>query len=228
MKIIRKYEYFQKYKTHHKPYGHLPPKNVSQVQPWDEVPVDMIGPWKIIVNNFEYQFRAVTCIDSIINLPEVIRVDNAKSKTVANAFEDGWLSRYHKPRKYIHDNGNEFLGPEFMSMLAKNNIKSVPTTVKNPQSNDVVERLHQTLKTTIAISSKENPPTSFEEVSSLIHRECASAQFAMRATVHSHNKLSPIEMAFGRHILYPFSKQVDWQQILNRKQEFFLILGLVI
>ena len=145
------------------------------MQLWDKVHVDMIGPWKIIVNNFEYQFRAVTCIDSIINLPEVIRVDNAKSKTVANAFEDGWLSRYHKPRKYIHDNGNEFLGPEFMSMLAKNNIKSVPTTVKNPQSNDVVERLHQTLKTTIAISLKENPPTSFEEVSSLIHRKCALA-----------------------------------------------------
>ena len=179
----------------------------------------MIGPWKAIVNNFEYQFRAVTCIDSIINLPEVIPVENAKSHTVANAFEDGCLSRYPRPRKCIHDNGNEFLSPEFMSMLAKNNIQSVPTTVKNPQSNAVVERLHQTLKTTIAISLKENPPTSFDEVSSLIQRKCASAQFAIRATVHSHNKLSPSEMAFGRHMLYPFSKQVDWKQVMDRKQQ---------
>ena len=171
------------------------------------------------MNNFEYQFRAVTCIDSTINLPEVIPVDNAKSKTVANVFKDGWLSRYPKPRKCIHDNGNELLGPEFMSMLAKNNIKSVPTKVKNPQSNAVLEKLHQTLKTTITISLKENPSTSFEEVSSLIHRKCASAQFAIGATVHSHNKLSPSEMAFGRYMLYPFSRQVDWQQILNRKQD---------
>ena len=26
-------------------------------------------------------------------------------------------------------------------------------------------------------------------------------------------------MAFGRHMLYPFSKQIDWEQILNRKQD---------
>ena len=26
-------------------------------------------------------------------------------------------------------------------------------------------------------------------------------------------------MAFGRHVLYPFSKQIDWKQILNRKQD---------
>ena len=119
----------------------------------------------------------------------------------------------------MHDNCNEFLGPEFIDMLSKNNIQSVPTTVKNPQSNAVVERLHQTLKTTIAISLSENPPTSFEEVSSLIHRKCAAAQFAIRATVHTHSKISPGEMSFGRHMLYPFSRQIDWQQIISRKQE---------
>ena len=178
----------------------------------------MIGPWKVIINSFEYQFRAVVCIDSIINLPEVIPVDNARSLTVANAFEDNWLSRYPKLRKCIHDNGNEFLGPEFLQMLSKNNIISVPTTVKNPQYNAVAERLHQTLKTTIAISLQENPPTSYEEVSSLIHRKCASAQFAIRATVNSHTKVSPGQLAFGRHMLYPFSKQIDWKQLLDCKQ----------
>ena len=122
MDVIRKYNFCQRYKIHHKPFGHLPPKNVSHVHPWDDVHVDMIGSWKVIVNNFEYQFRAVTCIDSIINMPEIIPVDNAKSNTVANAFEDGWLSRYPRPRKCIHNNGNEFLGPEFMQMLEKNNI----------------------------------------------------------------------------------------------------------
>ena len=114
--------------------------------------------------------------------------------------------------KCVHDNGNEFLGLEFLEMLSKNNIQSVPTTVKNPQSNAAVERLHKTLKTTIAISLNEDPPTSLEEVSSLIHRKCASAQFAIRATVHSHTKLSPGEMSFGRRMLYPFPGQIDWQQ----------------
>ena len=204
----------QKYKSLNRQYGHLPPKNVQHLEPWDEVHVDMIGPWKVTIN----QFKAVTCIDSVVNLPEVIPVENAKSKTEAEAFEDNWLSCYPRPRKCIHDNGSEFLGPEFLQMLTRNNIISVPTTVKNPQSNAIVERLHQTLKTTIVISLRENPPQSFEEVSSLISRKCAAAQYALRATIHSANKISPGEMAFGRHMLYPFSRQVDWNEILLRKQ----------
>ena len=92
----------------------------------------MICQWKVVINNFEYQFRAVTCIDAIISLPEIIPVEDTKSRTVSQAFEDNWLSRYPRPRKCIHDNGNEFLGPEFQQMLSKNNIISVPTTVKNP------------------------------------------------------------------------------------------------
>ena len=179
----------------------------------------MISTWKVTIIKLEYEFGAVTCIDSIINLPEVIPVENAKSQTVANAFEDHWLICYPKPRKCVHDNDNEFIGPEFLQMLQRNNITSVPITVKNHQSNAVVERLHQTPKTTIAVSLQENPPVSYEEVSSLIQCKCVAAQFSIRATIHSQIKSSPGEMAFGRHVLYPFSKQIDWKQILNRKQD---------
>ena len=77
----------------------------------------MIGPWKAVINKLEYQFRAVTCIDAVIDLPEVIPVEDDKSKIVANTFEDTWLSRYSSPRQCIHDNGNEFVGPEFWQIL---------------------------------------------------------------------------------------------------------------
>ena len=132
MEVVRKCPYWQKCKTVHRQFGHLPPKNIQHHSPLDEVHVDMIGAWKVTINKFEYQFRAVTCIDAIINLPEVIPVENAKSQTVANTFEDHWLSPYPKPRKCVYDNGNEFLGSEFLQMLQRYNITSVPTTVKNP------------------------------------------------------------------------------------------------
>ena len=119
----------------------------------------MIGPWKISINQFEYQFHAFTCIDPVIFLPEVIPVSSTSSKTVAEAFEDGWLSRYPTSTRCIYDNGNEFLGPAFTQMLQRNMIKSVPTTVKNPQANAIVERMHQSISTMIAISLNENPPT---------------------------------------------------------------------
>ena len=93
-----------------------------------------------------------------------------------------------------------------------------PYNSKNPQSNAIVERLQQTLNTIISISLIQNPPTSFEEVSSMVYRKCVSAQFAIRATRHSQHKFSPGEMAFGRHTRLPFSVQINWDDILRRKQ----------
>ena len=90
----------------------------------------MISPWKVNINNFEYQFRALTCINIIVGLPEVIPVENATSTTVSQVFEDNWLSRYPAPVRCLLDNGNKFLGPAFSSMLYKHKIKYVPITVK--------------------------------------------------------------------------------------------------
>ena len=73
-------------------YGHVLPKQVVYLAPWEEVWVDMIRPWKSAMNNFEYQFIALTCNNSIICIPEVILVENATSLLVSQAFEDGWLS----------------------------------------------------------------------------------------------------------------------------------------
>ena len=47
-------------------------------------------------------------------------------------------------------------------MLLKNNIKSVPISVKKPKANAIVERLHQTISTMIAITIQENPPRAFD------------------------------------------------------------------
>ena len=114
---VKIYLFCQKYKIYHRYYGHLPPKNVQHLNPWDKIHVDIV-PWKIIINKFVHQFRAVTYIDAVINLPEAINVDNARSKIVANACEDNWLSRYQypSPTRCIHNNGNELLGPDFVQM----------------------------------------------------------------------------------------------------------------
>ena len=173
----------------------------------------MIGPWRVTINQFEYEVRALTCVDSIIGLPEVIPVNNATSLVVAQAFENNWLSRYPVPTKCVYDNGNEFLGPAFTAMLRRNKIKSVPTTVKNPQSNAIVERMHQSISTMIAISLRENPPNKFEEVSSLVYSKYFAAQYAIRATVNTILKNTPGELAFGRSMLHPFPSKVDWSQL---------------
>ena len=170
--FVEKCVHCQRYNKQGQRHGHIPPKQVHHLNPWDEVCVDMIGHWKVTITQLEYTFRSFACINSVISLPEVILVGNATSQSVTHVFEDLWLRRYPFPSRCLHDNGNEFLGPEFSQMLKRNNIQSIPTTVINPQASAIVERMHQTISTMIVISLKENPPTKFEEVSSLVERKC--------------------------------------------------------
>ena len=88
IQFVQRCEYCQRFNKQTVKKGHVPPKQIRHLQPREEVAVDIIGPWKIVINNFEYQFRALTCIDTIIGMPEVIPVDNATSSSVAIAFED--------------------------------------------------------------------------------------------------------------------------------------------
>ena len=46
------------------------------------------------------------------------------------------------------------------------------TTVKNPQANAIVERMHQSISTMLAIGIQENPPRGFEEAATLVQRKC--------------------------------------------------------
>jgi transposase InsO family protein len=74
---------------------------------------------------------------------EVAEIKDKTSKGTAKILDQTWFCRYPRPKRCISDNGNEFLGKEFQELLQYYGVKSVPTTVKNPQAN-FVERVHQT------------------------------------------------------------------------------------
>ena len=81
--------------------------------PWSEVAVDLIGPWTININGEDIQFRAITFIDTVTNLPEFARINNKSSEHIGQKLEDVWCSQYPCPLKIIHDNGGEFTGEGF-------------------------------------------------------------------------------------------------------------------
>ena len=79
-----------------KEHGKLPAKQARLV-PWDEVHVDCIGPWTITASDgAEYKFNALTCIDPVTNLVDIIRLNgsNPKAGYCGQRFEICWLSRY--------------------------------------------------------------------------------------------------------------------------------------
>jgi hypothetical protein len=88
----------------------LPEREVRAI-PFEECAVDLIGPWIIQVRNRPYEFNALTVIDNVSNLVELVRIDEKTAAHVARKFAQVWLSRYPWPARCVHDNGGEFVGP---------------------------------------------------------------------------------------------------------------------
>ena len=99
----------------------------------------------------EFTFNALIFIDPVSNLVEIVRINNKTSQHISDQFSNTWLARYPSPNRCIFDNGGEFIGHEFQTLLNQNGIKPVPTTVKNPQSNGMCERMHQTFANVLRI-----------------------------------------------------------------------------
>ena len=50
-----------------------------QTAPWEEVAIDLIGPWMVKINNRKVEFNALACIDTASNMVDLIRIDNKTS-----------------------------------------------------------------------------------------------------------------------------------------------------
>jgi hypothetical protein len=54
-------------------YAHLPPREAALL-PWEEVALDLIGPWMVKVGQDAYDFFALTCIDHVSYLSDAIHL----------------------------------------------------------------------------------------------------------------------------------------------------------
>jgi transposase InsO family protein len=140
----------QRHKLAGRGYGLLPEREVC-VAPWEEVAIDLIGPWKVKVGNKLCKFNALTCIDTASNLVELVRIDNKTAAHTRDKFSQTWLCRYPRPTRCVHDKGGEFIGREFQWLLEMFSIKDICSTSKNPQSNAICERMHQTVENVLRI-----------------------------------------------------------------------------
>ena len=104
--------------------------------------MDSIGPWTVKVGHRNITFSALTIVDPVTNLTELVRIENKEAGHVARKFAQTWLSRYPWPQRCVHDNGGEFTGWEFQKLLEQCNIKDVPTTSRNPTANLICEKMH--------------------------------------------------------------------------------------
>jgi hypothetical protein len=156
--------------------------------------VDLIGPWVLQVHGNPYEFDALTVINTVTNLVELIRVDKKTSDIVARKYAQCWLSCYPWPQRCVHDPGGEF---KFQTLLQDCHIRDVCTSAKNPQSNAICKRMHQTVGNVLRTLLHGEPPQNIADAKEFVDKALSIAMHAMRAGIHSTLGSSPGSLVFN-------------------------------
>ena len=210
-------EHCQRNKLDGKGYGLLPEREI-RTMPFNECAVDLVGPWVVQVNGKPYEFFALTAIDTVTNLVELVRIDDKTSEHVARKFAQLWLARYPWPERCVHDNGGEFVGPAFSMLMQRCGIKDVNTTAKNPTANSICERMHQTVGNVLRTLLHGEPPRNISKAREFIDEALSIAMHAMRSGVHSTLGSSPGNLVFNRDMFLNIPLIADWEAITKKRE----------
>ena len=113
----------------------------------------------------------------------------------------------------MFDRGTAFMA-EFAKMCHNDyGLKRKPITTRNPQSNAIIERIHQAIGNIIGTF----------DVSNIVNNDpwsgiFAATMFAVRATYHTTLQASPMQLVFGRDAILNIRHVADWEHIRQRKQ----------
>ena len=224
-------------------YGKLPAKLVVMT-PWEALCVDLIGPYTLKgKDGSQIDFMCLTMIDpasswfEMVELPvmefitPVAETGKKGTKTHKNNITKGdyfdktstmishlvnktWFSRYPRCQHIIYDNGSEFK-LHFEALCDSYGIKRKPTSVKNPQANAILERVHQVIATMLRTAEID---MANSVAPSDIDTFLTNASWAIRSTYHTVLKASPGAAIFGRDMLFDIPYVADWSKIGDYRQ----------
>jgi len=200
-----------------KRYGKIPLPTHHKLSPWEEVHVDLIGPWDVRYNSSATpgkstieKIQALTITDKATGWPEFVAIKNKSSYHISIVFDSEWLCHYPRPAKVVFDHGTEFTGQEFQELLESYGIKAVPPTVRNPRSNGVIEQVHLTMGDMLRTMT-----FSGSDWLNDMQRGLDSVAWAVRTTVNPTIKHSPYHLAFSQDMIFHQAVKIDWDNIHN-------------
>ena len=196
--------------------------------PWEALCVDLIGPYTLKgKDKTVIDFMCITMIDPATSWFEIVELPvsqpmldipmgtkghkgkdthiqqnkpyfDKSSATISTLVNRTWFSRYPRSQYIVYDNGSEFK-LHFETLCDSYGLKRKPTSVKNPQANAILERVHQTIMAMLHTSEIDMAETVTE---SDIADFLTNAEWAVRSTYHTVLKTSPGAAIFGRDMLF--------------------------
>ena len=200
----------------------LLPEKEAEYKPWEQLCVDLIGPYKIRSKKHGHEIPelgCVTMIDPVTDWFKIKQYDDKKSITLANIVKQEWLARYRRPYLITLDQGSEFIGQDFCDMCENDyGIKRKIISMGNPQANAIVKHVHQMLGNLIrSFELQDNPYLDADDPWSGI---LAAALFAMCSMYHTTLCAMPGgQLIFGKDMILNMQYLADWTVIKACKQE---------
>ena len=93
-------------------------------------------------------------------------------------------------------------------------IKKKPITIRNPQANAIIERVHQTLGNILRTFELEN--NYLDEKDPWLGILSATT-FVIHSTYHTTTQASPGQLVFGRDMILNIKHIANWKAIKDRK-----------
>ena len=169
----------------------------------------MIDPdkgWFKIVEILTYDLNEVTAGNDEYIYKSFVRVSQLFNKTC--------IFRYPHPRNVVFDNVYEFKR-DFTTLLNDLNLKHVLTTIKTPQANTPVERVHQVILNLLVTKYIYNKV--FDHIYPW-GETLAYIAWSIIASYHRTIMATPGQAVFGRDMLYNLASVVDWLVVTFAKQ----------
>ena len=132
--------------------------------------------------------QAITMIDPATGWIEIRSVPEARADLVTHQVELAWLFRYPLPNKITVNRGKELLTECKIMMANDYRIPCNSISVRNPQANAIVERVHQTIGNIIRTFKIQEMDLDNENPWEGI---LSSTMFTIRSTVHTTTQHTP-------------------------------------
>lgn len=192
----------QRYKaSNQKPAGLL--QTTAQNQRFEVIAFDLFGPLPRTHENHNWIFIIE---DVATRWVELFALKRATAEECAKVLLEEVILRFGTPRRFISDNGTQFVSSVMQQLAYCLNIRHGFTPVYHPETNPV-ERRNRDLKTQLAILIEGDHTTWVERLPSI--------RFAMNTSKSCSTGYTPAYLTFGRELRTPDDVEQDFRQIVQ-------------
>ena len=165
----------------------------------------------------------LTVIDHFSRFLRVYPLRNKTTSLVLKALQKD-LCVFGVPEVALMDNGSEFTSREFKGYCQKLGINQVLCLPYHPRGNSVLERAHRTLKSVLAMLSRDHPNNWPDRIPEAVK--------ILNESVHTSLSTSPFFIQFGYHpsrkvgtLTLPEQEELEGQSRVDLKKQIKETLG---